>query len=170
MVSEEELERREAERESLYQNLAQLQEAHGLIFVPTETNSSEFSVETYSVQKTFDNVTLKELTPFADKVVAANFSNTQLTDDALATLEKFENLRVLDLSKTKIEGQQIAKLASLKDLESLNLYGTPLSAERVHDLAQLTQLKNLYTCSRPIFTTTPFWPSSRKRCLTVILC
>lgn len=144
MVSDEELERRKVEREELYQNLSALHAAEGFLFIPIEPESSEFSVETFSVQKAFDNDALKKLEPYADKIVVADFSSTQLTDEALETLSKFENLRSLNLSKTRINGEQIAKLASLEDLESLNLYGTPLTLDRVKDLAQLTQLRNLY--------------------------
>lgn len=144
MVSEEELERRRIEREDLYLGLNQLHEEIGLIVIPIESEASEFSIETFAIQKTFDDSTLAKLVPYADKVVEANFSSTQLTDEALDSILKFENLRSLNLSKTKIQGQQFSKLVALKNLESLNLYGTELSSERVSELSQLTQLKNLY--------------------------
>ena len=144
MVSEEELERRKEERAELYEGLTALHEEIGLIVIPIESEASEFSIETFAIQKTFDDATLAKLVPYADKVVEANFSNTQLTDQALDSLLQFENLRILNLSKTKIQGQQFNKLASLQNLESLNLYGTQLSTERVNELSQLTQLKNLY--------------------------
>ena len=144
MVSEEELERRRIERENLYLGLTKLHDEIGLIVIPIESEASEFSIETFAIQKTFDDSTLAKLVPYADKVVEANFSSTQLTDEALDSLLKFENLRSLNLSKTKIQGQQFNKLVALKNLESLNLYGTELSSERVSELSQLTQLKNLY--------------------------
>ncbi|MDG2166307.1 MAG: hypothetical protein P8L44_00085 [Opitutales bacterium] len=144
MVSDEELERRRIERENLYLGLTKLHDEIGLIVIPIESEASEFSIETFAIQKTFDDSTLAKLVPYADKVVEANFSSTQLTDEALDSLLKFENLRSLNLSKTKIQGQQFNKLVALKNLESLNLYGTELSSERVSELSQLTQLKNLY--------------------------
>lgn len=154
MVSEEELEVLEQQRQELYANLASLRKTLGVLIIPMETDASEFSVETFAVQKTFDDQALMELEPFAHKLVEADFSNTQLTDKALATLAKFENLRSLNLSKTRIEGQSIDQLAKLRHLESLNLYGTPFSAERVAELSKLTQLNNLYLFQTELYDDT----------------
>lgn len=144
MVSEEELERREEERELLYQNMVQLQSDLGILIIPIESDSSKFSIETFAVQKTFTDQSLENLSTYSANVVEADFSNTQLTDQALETLSTFVNLRSLNLSNTKIEGEQISKLSALTELESLNLYGTRLSVAQVSELSKLTQLKNLY--------------------------
>ncbi|MCZ6674039.1 MAG: hypothetical protein O7C75_14000 [Verrucomicrobia bacterium] len=144
MVSDEDLEKREQERLQLYSQLADVHKNLGILILPTEPKSSHFSVETFAVQKTFDDEALAQLEPFAHTIVEADFSSTQLTDQALLTLAKFENLRTLNLSKTQIAGQNIANLAQLEHLESLNLYGTPLTTETVAELSQFTQLKNLY--------------------------
>jgi hypothetical protein len=96
------------------------------------------------VQKDFTDKFLEELKPFADHIVEADFSNTQLTDQSFETLAQFNNLRSLNLSKTGIRGENLGKLAQLSHLESLNLYGTDLTTDQIDELAQLTQLKNLY--------------------------
>ncbi len=144
MVSEEELEAREALRQELYASLASLHEKLGIVITPSAPNATEFKIETFAVQKDFNDQFLEQLSPFADKIVEADFSNTQLTDQSVETLTQFKNLRSLNLSKTRIQGQDLGKLSQLSNLESLNLYGTELTADRLDELTQLTQLKNLY--------------------------
>lgn len=143
-VSEEELEAREFLRQELYASLATLHEKLGIVIVPSTPNAMEFNVETFAIQKDFNDQFLEQLSPFADKIVAADFSNTQLTDQSFETLTHFNNLRSLNLSKTRIKGRDLGKLSQLSKLESLNLYGTDLTADYLEELAQLTQLKNLY--------------------------
>ena len=144
MVSEEELEAREIKRQELYAELEGVQEKLGIIIIPIESKASKFSIETFAVQKTFDDAALAELEPYAADIIEADLSNTKITDQSLETLSKFSNLQSLNLSKTQIEGRAIDQLALLEHLESLNLYGTLLSTERVTQLSKLTQLKRLY--------------------------
>jgi uncharacterized membrane protein len=144
MVSEEELERREQERLQLYAELNEVHTELGIVITPTAARASEFKIETFAVQKTFDDETLSKLVSYADKIVEADFSSTMLTDKSLDTLSKFVNLRSLNLSRTQIEGQYLGKLSQLEKLETLNLYGTNLTRERIAELSQLTHLKNLY--------------------------
>jgi mono/diheme cytochrome c family protein/uncharacterized membrane protein len=144
MVSEEELEAREELRKELYAHLSALHEKLGIVIIPSAPNATNFKVETFAVQKDFTDKFLEELKPFADHIVEADFSNTQLTDQSFETLAQFNNLRSLNLSKTGIRGENLGKLAQLSHLESLNLYGTDLTTDQIDELAQLTQLKNLY--------------------------
>ena len=144
MVSEEELEAREIQRQALYAELAEIQNDLGIILIPIEPNASKFSVETFAIQKAFDDAALQSLVPYADKIIEADFSNTKLTDLSISTLAKFENLESLNLSKTDIVGQEIGNLAQLDKLQSLNLYATKLTRDSVSELSKLAQLKNLY--------------------------
>ncbi|MDA0346818.1 MAG: hypothetical protein O3C43_04950 [Verrucomicrobia bacterium] len=144
IVSKEELEARENQRQALYAELAEIQNKSGIILTPIEPNASRFSVDTFAIQKTFDDAALETLIPYAEKIIEADFSNTKLTDLSLSTLVKFKNLESLNLSKTGIEGQQIGKLAQLEKLKSLNLYATKLTSTSVGELSKLAQLKHLY--------------------------
>ena len=151
MLSEEEREKREAERRELYAQLNQLQDATGVLIIPTEPRSMEFNLETYAIQKGFDHNTLEQLQPFASRFVQADLSGTQLTDEAIPILEKFVNLHSLNLSKTRIEGKNIDRLAALPNLRSLNLYGTPLRSDSLDSLTQLKQLKRLFLFQTELF-------------------
>ena len=144
MLWEEESEKRERERRELYAQLKGIQDATGVLIIPTEPGSMEFNLETYAIQKRFDHNVLLQLQPFATWFVRADLSGTQLTDEAIPILGKFENLRSLNLSKTKIEGRAIDQLAALPNLRSLNLYGTPFRPDYLHSLAALEQLQRLY--------------------------
>ncbi len=154
MVSEEELEKREGERQELYAQLNQLHESLGILIIPTEPKSREFKLETFATQEHFDNSKLKQLEPFASTFVDADLSGTQLTDEAIVTLCKFENLRSLNLSKTKIRGKNIGQLATLENLQSLNLYGTPISSDHLDSLAKLKQLKHLFLFQTELYQET----------------
>ncbi len=144
MLTPEEIEKIEAKRVELYAKLKELNQELGIIVAPIEENASQFSLDTFSAQKSFDNQMLKKLEPFADTIVEADLSGTQLSDESIESLSKFDNLRSLNLSRTQIEGKTIGKLSEIETLESLNLYGTKLSSDRIDQLAQLTQLRRLY--------------------------
>jgi mono/diheme cytochrome c family protein len=143
-LSTEELERREQARVSLYANLAKIQSGLGIVVTPTKPNASTFSVETFAVQKSFNNETLAKFVPYADYIVHADFSGTRITDEGIEVLSQLKNLKSLNLSRTAITGISLSTLAKLEQLESLNLYGTPLSLEALEELSQLSQLKYLY--------------------------
>ncbi len=151
MLSEEEREKREQERRELYAQLNRIQDATGILIIPTEPRSLEFNLETYAIQKRFDHTTLMQLQPYASRFVRADLSGTQLTDEAIPTLSKFENLLSLNLSKTRIEGRNIEQLAALPNLRSLNLYGTPIRSDYLNSLTELKQLKRLYLFQTELF-------------------
>lgn len=144
MVSEEELEAREQERQELYDGLEALHEELGILIVPVEPDAMEFTLETFSVQKQFDAAGLARLAAYGEYFVSADLSGTQLGDDAVGHLTAFRNLESLNLSKTRITGTSLGKLADLPHLRSLNLYGTPLTEDAVAELSKLSRLKHLY--------------------------
>lgn len=154
MLSEEEREKREQERRELYAQLSRIQEATGILIIPTEPRSLEFNLETYAIQNRFDHTTLMQLQPFASRFVRADLSGTQLTDEAIPTLSKFENLLSLNLSKTRIEGRNIDQLAALPNLRTLNLYGTPIRSDYLNSLTELKQLKRLYLFQTELYDET----------------
>ena len=154
MMSEEELEKLERERQELYAQLNQLHQSLGILIIPTEPKSRKFKLETYAIQKRFDNSKLKQLEPFASTFVHADLSGTQLTDEAILTLSKFKNLQSLNLSKTKIQGKNIHLLAALPTLRSLNLYGTPIRSDYLDSLTKLKQLKRLFLFQTELYEET----------------
>lgn len=133
-----------AEHQELYAALGYIRAEHGVLILPTELDSTRFTVETNTVRRTFDDDLLRLLEPYAKSFVSADLSGTQLTDAALVSLAKFSNLRTLNLSQTALAGATLSQLAQLPELESLNLYGSAIDAAAVEQLAELKQLKQLF--------------------------
>lgn len=152
MLTPEELESLKAERIELYAALSQLTRELGILITPIETEATEFRIDTFSAQNSFDHQMLKRLEPFAKSIVEADFSGTQLSDACLSTISEFKNLRSLNLSKTQIKGTTLAKLAPIQTLEFLNLYGTPLESAQIDQLLQLTQLKRLFLFQTELYS------------------
>ncbi len=152
ILTPEEIEALETARVDLYAALNQLNEELGVLITPIETDATKFRIDTFSAQKSFDQKMLKRLEPFAESIVEADFSSTQLSDSAISTISQFKNLRSLNLSKTQIEGSTLASLAKLETLESLNLYGTQINSGQMEQLSQLTQLKRLYLFQTELYS------------------
>ncbi len=144
MLTPAEREELNAARVRMYEELAEFRTVYGLLILPVEANSTEFTLETNAVRKRFDDQLLAELEPYGQHFVAADLSGTILTDEAVTSLAKFSNLRTLNLSRTQLSGQTIGGLAELTHLESLNLYGSALTPQALDGLAKLTQLKKLF--------------------------
>jgi uncharacterized membrane protein len=152
MLTPQEIEALEAERIELYAKLNDLNKELGILITPIETDASKFRIDTFSAQKSFDQKMLKRLEPFADTIIEADFSSTQLSDASVSTISQFKNLRSLNLSKTQIEGSTLAKLSKVESLESLNLYGSQIKSGQIEQLIQLTQLKHLYLFQTELYS------------------
>ena len=144
MLSPAELEKIEAARIRLYQELGDFRTVHGVLILPVEAGATKFTLETNAVRKSFDDSLLRLLEPYADKFVRADFSGTPLTDAAIESLAKFKSLQSLNLSRTRITGRTMSQLGRLPHLETLNLYGTALSVDAVTELEKLSGLKKLF--------------------------
>jgi hypothetical protein len=74
----------------------------------------------------------------------------QITDDALAVITEFQQLRKLDLRETSVTNEGVKRLAALTNLRELQLgcflYGRPVLVddEALQTLAMLPQLEGLY--------------------------
>jgi uncharacterized membrane protein len=152
MLTPEEIEAQEAKRIELYAKLNKLNDELGILITPIETDASKFRIDTFSAQKSFDRKMLKRLAPFADTIIEADFSSTQLSDASISMISQFKNLRTLNLSKTQIEGSTLANLAKVESLESLNLYGSQIKSRQIEQLAKLTQLKRLYLFQTELYS------------------
>lgn len=144
MLSPEERLRLEEAQKDLYAALAAIRAEHGILILPLEVGSDQFTIETNAVRRAFDDAMLAKLEPHARSFVSADLSGTRLTDAAVESLAKFARLRTLNLSLTSLQGSTLGKLASLPELRSLNLYGSKIDPAAVDQLVQLTQLKQLF--------------------------
>lgn len=144
MLSPEKRKELEEEQAKLYDALGELKKSVGVFIQPIASDSSQFAVLTHSISGDFGDGQLAKIAPYAENVVDADFSRTQLSDRSVDTLLKFTNLKSLNLNNTKLTGANLGKLAALENLETLNLYGSAIAKERLSELAKLTQLKKLY--------------------------
>jgi hypothetical protein len=85
-------------------------------------------------------VHLKEL-PHIEKL---NFSNTNLSDEALANLANLSELKELGLLGTPVTDKGMVHLAGLTKLESLTLTKTAVTDAGLEHLKNLNALKKLY--------------------------
>lgn len=82
----------------------------------------------------FDDADLAALAPLADKIVALDLSNTQVTDASAKQLAAFSNVRILRLMNTAITEETMAAIADLSGLEALSVFGTRVSEQAVAPL------------------------------------
>ncbi|MDB4293598.1 hypothetical protein N9954_09355, partial [Maribacter sp.] len=95
---------------------------------------------------------LKSLEPAAAHITWLSLARTNVTDDWLAVISKFENLTRLQLEKTSISDKGVAALTGLKHLEALNIYGTKVTDACLPDLQRMEGLKRVYIWETAINT------------------
>jgi len=92
----------------------------------------------------FGDAELGALAPLRDRIVAADFSNTAITDRSASVLAAMKNLRQLRLTNTKVTDATIEELKSLQELESLGIFGTRVTPSALPVIAQLPKLRHIY--------------------------
>lgn len=91
-----------------------------------------------------DDAALAALDGLEPTLVWLNLARTKVSDEGLARLAKFPNLRRLNLANTSIGDAGLAHLSGLAQLEYLNLYGTQVGDSGLAQLAALPRLERLY--------------------------
>jgi len=92
----------------------------------------------------FGDAELGALAPLRDRIVAADFSNTAITDRSASVLAAMKNLRQLRLTNTHVTDATIEELGSLRELESLGIFGTRVTPSALPVIAQLPKLRHIY--------------------------
>jgi len=87
---------------------------------------------------------LKSLEPAAQHITWLSLGKTNISDEGLSIIAKFENLTRLQLENTKISDKGVKAIANLKHLEALNLYGTEVTNDCLSDLQKMEGLKRVY--------------------------
>jgi hypothetical protein len=77
------------------------------------------------------------------QVVQIDLSGTRPTDEAIARLAAYPQLRVLLLNGATVSDENLAHLAPLRQLEVLDLSSTQVTGAGLRHLAELTRLKEL---------------------------
>jgi hypothetical protein len=92
----------------------------------------------------FGDDDLARLKPLYDQFVAADFSNTAITDRSATNLAAMKHLRMLRLMHTKITDATVLALGGLNELESLNVFGTETTPAALKSAERMPKLQHLY--------------------------
>ncbi len=87
---------------------------------------------------------LKRLDGLQHTLIWLNLARTGVTDNGLATLKNFSELRRLHLENTAIGDAGLTHIAGLTKLEYLNLYNTRVTDSGLANLRELKNLRKLY--------------------------
>ncbi len=118
------------------------------LVTPLSEGSPALGVTFFSAVQ-FKTEQLKELLTVKGQIVSLNLNKMPVTDNELATIAQFINLRKLNLSFTNIKGTNIAALNTLKELKQLSLSGTGVTAASIAALSSLPKLTELYIWNTP---------------------
>ncbi len=121
--------------------IAQLSNAYRVV-QPVAAASPGLNVEFFGTSQ-YKTGQLKELLEVKKQVVSLNLNKMPVTDEDLATIGQFINLRKLNLSFTKLTGASLGQLANLKELRELSLSGTSVTASNLRPVAVLPKLNEL---------------------------
>ena len=98
--------------------------------VPSETDVAEMFRRLRGKLRADDN----------GAVVEADFSYSDITDEALVSIGIFQQIRELDLTGTDVHDESLAVLQQLPNLQSLKLKGTRISNAGLTSLGQVASL------------------------------
>ena len=70
-------------------------------------------------------------------------SGAELTRTGFRELQRFESLRILDLSATSLDDEDLSSVAAISTLETLDLGATHVTSDGIYCLVQLRELSKL---------------------------
>lgn len=115
----------------------------GIVVMPVATGSNYLLVNFVGVTGISDKE-MEMLLPIRKQIVWIKLGNTKISDAALSTIAKCENITSVQLDNTNITDKGIAVLANLKQLQILNLVGTRITTQGLTQLKDLKQLQSIY--------------------------
>ncbi len=118
------------------------------LVAPLAIGSPALGVEFFGAAQ-FKSEQLKELLAVKGQIVSLNLNKMPVTDEDLAVIGQFVQLRKLNLSFTNIKGTGLSALKKLEELKQLSLSGTGVSAASLVPLASLQKLTQLYIWTTP---------------------
>jgi len=132
------------ERAGIASILAPLQQRLPNVLDYQARSSADIVVNAAWMQAKFGDDDVASLAPLADRIVAADYSNTAITDASAHGIASMKHLRVLKLMHTHLTDAGVQSLSSLNELESLSLFDTPVTAAALAPLARLPKLQRIY--------------------------
>jgi mono/diheme cytochrome c family protein len=106
--------------------------------------SAKLAINASLMGSKFGDNDLAQIKTLYDQFVAADFSNTAITDRSAPNLAAMKHLRTLRLMRTKITDATIDAIGGLSELESLNVFGTEVTPAALKAAENLPKLQHLY--------------------------
>jgi mono/diheme cytochrome c family protein/YHS domain-containing protein len=116
----------------------------GALALPVAADTLAVDVNFSLVGGDVTDVDLALLDGLETTLVWLNLSRTGVTDEGIARLAGFPQLRRVNLSRTAVGDAALRHLAGLEHLEYLNLYGTAVTDAGLEHLRGLAELRKLY--------------------------
>ena len=132
------------ERAALAGRVSQLQQRFPNILDYESRSSADLVLDASPWGRKFGDNELSEFAPVSERIVAADFSNTAITDRSATSIAAMKHLRTLRLMNDAISDLTVEALVSLNELESLNLFHTPVTAAALPAISRLPRLHRAY--------------------------
>ncbi|MEM6415409.1 MAG: c-type cytochrome domain-containing protein [Pseudomonadota bacterium] len=137
------------EREQLASTVQKFQQQYPGLIDYEARSSANLVLNALSMRQSFNDETLAELAPLFERIVQVELSNTSITDNGAAAIEKMPRLRRLSVSRTGISDVMLKHLSGHGALEVLNLYGTNVTLGGLSEIANMPKLKRVYIAATP---------------------
>jgi len=139
------------QRSGLADTVSQLKQRFPNVLDYESRASADLVVNASLLGAKFGNNELSELAPVRERIVAADFSNTRITDRAAASIAAMKHLRKLSLMNDQVTDTTVEALVSLNELESLNLFHTPVTAAALQAISRMPGVHRVYVRETRIF-------------------
>jgi len=149
------------ERGALAPVVSQIQQRLPNVVEYRSRTSADIVITASWLGSKFGDTEMGALSPISDRIVAADFSNTAITDRSASALAAMKNLHELRLTHTNVTDATIQAIGSLQELESLSIFGTRATPSALLVIAQLPKLRRIYVGATKISASADV-PSSLK--------
>jgi len=132
------------ERATLAGVVSQLQQRFPNLLDYESRSSADLVMDASLWGAKFGDNELAEFAPLRERIVAADLSNTAITDRSAGSIAAMKHLRKLTLMNDRVTDTTVEALRSLGELESLNLFHTAVSAAALQAISGLPRLQRVY--------------------------
>src|SRR5215469_2659789 len=132
------------ERNALAGRVTQLQQRFPYLLDYESRSSADLVLNASPWGAKFGDNEFSEFAPVMDRIVAADLSNTAITDRSASLIAALKHLRKLSLMNDGVTDTTVEALRSLSELESLNLFHTAVSAAALPAISGLPRLQRVY--------------------------
>ena len=151
------------QREPLASAVSDLQHRFPNLLDYQSRNSPDVVVNAAWLGAKFGDSELAALAPLSERIVAADFSNTAITDKSAAGIASLKHLKNLRLMHSKITDVTVQSLTALDQLEILSLFDTGVTPAALTALARLPKLRRIYVGGTRITPDSPLPTEIRQK-------